>query len=212
MFQIGVCDSGSPGPAPQCRHGQYYLASLFLFQNQADCLLKASAILVQRKPRVLYLPPSIIEALSQIPTALDAIKHAESLVFAGGPLARPVGDILSEHIKLSSSCRLFETHCLIKAGQTVANAMADGSTEIGNVPCLLPQERADWEWLTWHPALKIQMELSVENAHELVINADKEADEYRGIGQTILKTQPRFRSRDLFTVKLWSKTTTTADS
>ena len=69
--------------------------------------VQVHTILIQKQPRVLYLPPSIIEGLCQIPSSLESMKNAESVLFTGGPLARPVGDMLSQHVKLSSSCTLF---------------------------------------------------------------------------------------------------------
>lgn len=42
------------------------------------------------------------------------------------------------------------------------------------------------------------MEPVIENAYELVINSDSEADQYRPIGGTILREATQYRSKDLF--------------
>ena len=72
---------------------------------------------------------------------------------------------------------------------------------MGNIACLLPEDRADWEWLEWHPALRIDMQPSIDEASEFVINTDKQADSFRPISSTILREQATYRSRDLFKVR-----------
>ncbi|KAL9620042.1 MAG: hypothetical protein Q9160_005420 [Pyrenula sp. 1 TL-2023] len=135
------------------------------------------AILQSRYVRVLYLPSSIIEALAQNPSTLQLMKKCESVIFAGGPLSRPIGDMIAEHVKLSASY---------------------GSTEMANVACLLPEERIDWSWLCWHPAHRVIMEPADNDTYELALNRDLEADPYRAISQTILRRQGQYRSPDLF--------------
>jgi hypothetical protein len=58
-----------------------------------------------RHVRSLYLPPTVIEALAADPAALELMKKSESVIFAGGPLSQPVGDMLSKHVMLSPSCK-----------------------------------------------------------------------------------------------------------
>ena len=76
----------------------------------------------------------------------------------------------------------------------------DGSTEMGNIPCLLPERREDWEWLCWHPALNVDMEPASGPAYELVLNRDSDGEQYRAISNTILRDSSQYRSQDLFIV------------
>jgi len=42
------------------------------------------------------------------------------------------------------------------------------------------------------------MEPEIDGAFELILRKDAEADQYRGIGGTILREKPEYRTRDLF--------------
>jgi hypothetical protein len=45
---------------------------------------------------------------------------------------------------------------------------------------------------------KVIIEPEIDEAYELVLRRDAEADQYRGIGGTILWEKPEYRTRDLF--------------
>ena len=42
------------------------------------------------------------------------------------------------------------------------------------------------------------MEFTIDNAYELIVDKDDEADSNRGIGGTLLRELAQYRSRDLF--------------
>ncbi|KAI9702666.1 MAG: putative secondary metabolism biosynthetic enzyme [Bogoriella megaspora] len=133
-------------------------------------------VMKQTRLRVLYAPPSIIENLVQMPGAMDLVKRIEHVIYAGGPLGKSCGDTLSEYTKLSSIY---------------------GSTETATVACVVPR-REDWQYLEFHPIWKPDMEAIGDGTFEMVVKKDDEADKFRGIGGTILISEPEYRSRDLF--------------
>ena len=73
----------------------------------------------------------------------------------------------------------------------------DGSTEIGSVPYLYTDSN-DWDYLEFHLAFKVRMEPAIDGTSEFIVDRDVEADQYRGIGGTLLREFTEFRSKDLF--------------
>ena len=55
--------------------------------------------------RTLALPPSIIEALARSPEGMKELAKLDYVIYAGGPLAKACGDILSQSVKLCSTCK-----------------------------------------------------------------------------------------------------------
>ena len=54
--------------------------------------------------------------------------------------------------------------------------------------------------MEFHPAIKVDMDSSVEESFELVLRQDIDADQYRGITHAVPPIEGEFRSRDLFKV------------
>lgn len=61
--------------------------------------------MTHRKLRALYIPPSIIEQLVQMPGGLDMVKELDIVVYAGGPLGQLCGDTIASHVQLSAICK-----------------------------------------------------------------------------------------------------------
>lgn len=75
--------------------------------------------------------------------------------------------------------------------------LKDGATETACIAVLV-QPPETWQYMEFHPAWKVTMEPALDGAYELVLKKDDEADQYRGIGGTILREKPEYRTRDLF--------------
>ena len=100
--------------------------------------------------RAVFSPPSIFEHLVQDPEALQQVKNLEFLMYAGGPLSDPAGNLLSQ---MTDVCQFY------------------GQTETGPAQALVPL-RADWAYLEWHPLYGAHMEPSVDDAYEMVLYKD----------------------------------------
>ena len=99
------------------------------------------------KPEVAFLPPSILEDISEQPEGLDILKKLDFVVYAGAPLAQAVGDKVCKVVKL----------------QTMI-----GSTEAGIIDTFINEDQADWMYFDWCPWTGSQME-PVDDLHELVL-------------------------------------------
>lgn len=64
-------------------------------------------MMMRKKVRLLYSPPSIIEALLSLPGAVDMIKKLDDIVYAGGPLEKTAGDKLSKLTRVSPICKKY---------------------------------------------------------------------------------------------------------
>ncbi|PQE06777.1 nrps-like enzyme protein [Rutstroemia sp. NJR-2017a BBW] len=136
-------------------------------------------MLRQKRVRLLFAPPSIIEGMLTLDGAIEIIQKLDDIIYAGGPLNKFAGDQLSKLTRISAICEnLFPV-------------------ETANITCLV-QPPETWQYLEFHPAWKVIMEPEIDGAYELVLRKDVEADQYRGIGGTILREKLEYRTRDLF--------------
>ena len=97
--------------------------------NHISNRTQMNQVLQQRKVRLLYAPPSLIESLVDVPGGMDTIKQIDVIIYAGEPLAKHVGDELVKHTRVSTICkRYFETIisgiCLTVILQTVLRKRA----------------------------------------------------------------------------------------
>ncbi|CAG8970858.1 hypothetical protein HYALB_00000836 [Hymenoscyphus albidus] len=130
----------------------------------------------QKRVRLLFTPPSIVEGMLALDGAIELIQKLDDIVYAGGPLSKAAGEHLAKLTRLSPIY---------------------GATETATITCLV-QPPETWQYMEFHPALKVTMEPELDGAFELVLKRDADADQYRGIGGTILRQQPEYRTRDLF--------------
>lgn len=110
----------------------------------------ASDILKQQHVRGCILPPAVAEQLLHEPDGLDCFKQLDVFCYAGGPLSQATGDTISG---VTSVCQFY------------------GSTEMGQVPQLVPQAKDWWEF---HPNSKLELRPSDDDAYEMIIFADED--------------------------------------
>src|SRR5437667_6638442 len=92
------------------------------------------------------LPPSIIEALCRNLNMLNRLRKLKYVYFAGAPLNKATGDLISQHVKL---------------------VPAIGSTEAG---AYFPRIRndADWDYYSFRPSMGVTFEPRAKGLYELV--------------------------------------------
>lgn len=129
---------------------------------------------------IAFIVPSILQELSQDSELLAyCAKHLEAILFCGGDLPQPVGDVVASKIKVFNQF---------------------GASELGLTPNILSIEHRkpqDWKYVQFHPDLGLEMRHITDGVHELYAKRDS----------TIAKQQPTFTifplaqeyaSRDLF--------------
>lgn len=138
------------------------------------------ANMVHEVAKVSYstLPPSIIVEMAKNDIQTANIARLEGLSFAGGPLPKATGDLLSRLTTLHSSY---------------------GSTEM-MAPPVKAKAREDWQYLHFdraHSGIEFRKVESNDEAYELVISRKQELD----LVQAIFITFPdvdEYHSKDLF--------------
>jgi nucleoside-diphosphate-sugar epimerase len=127
------------------------------------------------KPRAATLPPSLIENICSTKMGMDCLNRLDYLFFGGAPLAFDIGEALRERVRLIS---------LI------------GSTEMGVILSMAPEESADWAYFDWAPNSNVYMDPVDSDLHELVIRRGKDR-KVHGIFHTFPDLR-EYRSQDLF--------------
>ncbi|OQU93647.1 hypothetical protein CLAIMM_00129 [Cladophialophora immunda] len=128
----------------------------------------------------MALPSSIWEELvgEYQDEFLAVSRYIKHVTIGGGPLARAVGDWLSERFYVMNGI---------------------GSSETGLLHSLIP-EKEDWEYFEWHPThvgYKMEPIGDDEGLHEMVLYRDPDLSKFQGV----FITQPDidvWRTRDLF--------------
>lgn len=132
-------------------------------------------VIQAKKPRGLFCPPSLIEAVSALPGGLDLLCGCDSVVYAGGPLSSACGDALSRRTKLG---------------------ITYGSTETGGLH-LLASPPETWDYMEFHPDLNARFEPALEGTYELIFTQDDPHAYLRGVTHTF-PHQKIWRTRDTF--------------
>jgi nucleoside-diphosphate-sugar epimerase/acyl carrier protein len=142
-------------------------------------------IIDETSPTVTLLLPSLIEDLSSTEEGRVTLERFRTIYFGGAPLAKSVGDRLSN----------------LEIGI--------GSTEIGLIPGLVIEDdanRADWQYFEWNPYYGIEMrQIDNEGKHEMILHREKVSgakknENDRGI-HCIFHTFPHideYRTNDIF--------------
>ncbi len=127
------------------------------------------------KLRALFCPPTIFEQLVMESEGLEQARQLDFLLYAGGPLSTTTGNLLSQ---ATDVCQFY------------------GSTETGAVPALVPL-REDWASLEWHPSYRVDMQLSEDEAYEMVLHRDPELEGIRSLSCNFPDVE-EWRTRDMF--------------
>ena len=122
-------------------------------------------------------PPSVLEDMSHSEEALESLKGLEFIAFGGAPLAAETGDRLRQYTKVISVI---------------------GTSEIGWIPALRPEDEANWGYFEWLPAYGIAMQDTGDGLYEMVIPRRPDSREYQGIFHTFPDCDI-YRTNDLYT-------------
>ncbi|KAB8238949.1 putative NRPS-like enzyme [Aspergillus alliaceus] len=113
---------------------------------------------VTRPTGALY-PPSVLEDLSHSEKALESIGFLKFVCFGGAPLPLETGDRLRKHTQVISVI---------------------GSSEIGWIPSLVPEDESNWDYFEWNPAYGIDMQDTGDSLYEMgVFHTFPDIDVYR---------------------------------
>lgn len=128
------------------------------------------------RPNATLCPPSILEDLSHSDEALACLQRMDRVYFAGAPLSPDTGRRLQQYTQLVG---------------------AIGSSEIGIMPSIIPEDDEDWGYFEWCDGVGIDMQSRGDGLYEMVMI--RQAD--RGAFQGIFHTYPEldvYPTNDLF--------------
>ncbi|KAJ5157506.1 acetyl-CoA synthetase-like protein [Penicillium canariense] len=128
-------------------------------------------------PKGAVFPPSILEDMSHSEKALASLKSLQFVSFGGAPLAPDTGDRLRKHTQLISII---------------------GTSEIGWIPALVPEDEADWAYFEWNTAYGIRMQDTGDGLYEMTLPRLSNSREIQGIFHTFPDID-LYRTNDLYT-------------
>ena len=133
-------------------------------------------IVKDTNPDTSILAPSVLEDLSQSELGMSSLSTFSMHTFGGAPLAREVGDRISEITHLQSVL---------------------GSSENAVFRGLKHQDKGDWQYLEWDPNAGYEMRDAGDGLFELVILRAEDP-----LAHAVFHTYPdndEYRTGDLFT-------------
>lgn len=129
---------------------------------------------------VAFLVPSIVQDLAQSPGILEyCSKNLEAIIYCGGDLPQPIGDMVATKITLLNQF---------------------GASELGLTPQILSIENKgpeDWKYTQFHPALGLELRPVSDSIHELYAVRDLSKKDVQPTFTIFLDIE-EYASRDLF--------------
>ncbi|KAJ5053497.1 putative secondary metabolism biosynthetic enzyme [Penicillium rubens] len=133
-------------------------------------------IIREAQPAAVALPPAILEELSQSQRGCSSLQKLDCVYVGGAPLADETGSLLQRYTRVIT---MF------------------GSSELGWLPAMVPDDSADWNYYEWNPCAGIRMAAVSDGMHELVIERNQEYAEYQAIFCNFPELEV-YRTKDLF--------------
>jgi nucleoside-diphosphate-sugar epimerase len=115
------------------------------------------------RPTQAVCAPSILDDLSHSSEALACLKQLRCVYFGGAPLYQEAGDRLREYTQVTSVI---------------------GTSEIGWIAQLMPEDPADWSYFEWNEAYGVDMQDCGDGLFELVLPRQPNARDFQGIFHT----------------------------
>lgn len=134
-------------------------------------------LLKMTRPTGGLFPPSVLEDMSHSEEGLQCLKGLKFVFFGGAPLAGETGDRLRQFT-------------------TVVSAI--GTSEIGWIPSMVPEDGSNWGYFEWLPAYGIHMQDVGDNLYEMVIPRRANSREHQGIFHTFPDREV-YHTHDLYT-------------
>lgn len=123
------------------------------------------------------IPPSLIVDLTKSEAYLARLKKLKGLTYAGGPLPKPVGDMLCQHMPLYTTL---------------------GATEFGSL-AMRPKDREDWAYFNFSPEVGGMEFRDVGDGKlfEMVLVRDPRLDLFQGVFFTFPEID-EYHTKDMF--------------
>lgn len=134
-------------------------------------------ILRTAHPTVAVCSPSTLEDLSHSSEALACLKELKSVYFGGAPLASETGERIRQYTQIVPIL---------------------GTSEIGLVPSLVPEDEANWSYFEWNKAYGVEMQDLGDNLYEMVIPRQPNARDFKSIFHTYPEVSI-YPTNDLYT-------------
>jgi nucleoside-diphosphate-sugar epimerase len=115
------------------------------------------------RPTQAICAPSILDDLSHSDEALTCLKHLKYVYFGGAPLNSETGDRLRKYTDVISVI---------------------GTSEIGWIAQIVPEDPADWSYFEWNEAYGVDMQDSGEGLFEMVLPRQQNSRDFKGIFHT----------------------------
>jgi thioester reductase-like protein len=115
------------------------------------------------RPTAAMCPPSLLEDLSHSDEALACLKDLKSIYFGGASLSPETGERLRKYTQIVTVI---------------------GTSEIGWIPSLIPEDPTDWGYFDWNEAYGVDMQDSGDDVFEMVIPRQENARDFKGIFHT----------------------------
>ncbi|KAJ5385268.1 hypothetical protein N7517_003179 [Penicillium concentricum] len=114
-------------------------------------------------PTVVVGSPSILDDLSNSDKALDCLRELKSIYFGGAALPVETGERLRRYTQMG---------------------MIIGTSEVGVIPALIPEDPANWGYLEWSEEFGLEMHDVGEGVFEMIIPRQENARDIQGIFHT----------------------------
>lgn len=126
------------------------------------------------------MAPALLEGLAKDVVLLEEVtKHLKLLVFGGGSLPGPLGDVIASKIKLASFL---------------------GSSETAGYATIFPEDfdaTRDWQYAQIHPATGVEFEQQVGDGFELVVKRSVIAEPFQPVFE-VFPDLREYRTKDIF--------------
>ncbi|CAI7667563.1 unnamed protein product [Penicillium bialowiezense] len=129
------------------------------------------------RPTHAICAPSVLEDMSNSNEALLCLEKLDRVMFGGAPLSPEAGDRLQKHTQVVSVI---------------------GTSEVGWIPTLVPEDPANWGYFEWSEAYGIDMQDIGEGVFEMVIPRQENARDFKGIYHTFPDIN-EYPTKDLYT-------------
>ncbi|KAI9737185.1 MAG: putative NRPS-like protein biosynthetic cluster [Cirrosporium novae-zelandiae] len=126
----------------------------------------------------LISPPSILEDLTKIPTAVERLSRLKYIAYTGGPLPKHAGDFLASKV------------------QSLMSAM--GQTEYGWYHVGVT-DSSKWQYLKFMPGIGYEFDEVSEGVFEIFVRRDEKTKKFHGIFfDSLPGISDEYRSKDLY--------------
>ncbi|KAJ6092951.1 hypothetical protein N7486_008240 [Penicillium sp. IBT 16267x] len=134
-------------------------------------------MLQMTRPTTGLFPPSLLEDMSHSKEALECFKGLKSIEFGGAPLGPETG------------------HRLRQCTQLIP---VIGTSEIGWIPAVVPQDGEDWGYFEWNDSYGVNMQSVGDGLYEMVILRNPNSRALQGIFHTFPDLEV-YRTKDVYT-------------